>query len=165
LRDPTVSPIATDASSDYSSSAADFFIEAPANGQDRYVLHRIIVYLRDTGSIDAAGFGAGSALTNGILLRVIDGNASPETVLLDLTDGAPIRINGHWSRHCYDTQVATWGTGDEILSARWTFAKAGSPLVLEPGHKLVATMRDNLSVLVEFTLAVQGFTTKNTTVS
>jgi hypothetical protein len=165
LEDPTASPIARDASANYAITPADFILQCPAAGQDRYVLHRLIAYIRDTGAIDATGFGNGAALTNGILLRVIDGNTSPEAVLLDLTDGEPIKQNGHWSRHCYDVQAQTWGTGDEFLSARWTFAKAGSPLVLEPGHKLVATMQDDLSGLNEFTLTVQGFTTKNTTVS
>lgn len=129
----------------------EFYIQAPID--TTYKLHRLIAYIEDFGTFDSGGYGNGSALTNGITLKVLD---SDDSVLLDLTDGIAVKQNGHWAKLCYDADHKSYGTGNEYLAVRWTFDKAGEAIILLAGQRLVLTVNDDLSGLVEHTFLVQG---------
>jgi len=134
----------------------DFYLAGPATYDDYAVVARIVVFAQDTGAMDAGGYGNGSALSNGITLKVTTADG---TELIDLTP-TPITTNGMWAAYCYDTQVQSWGTGDEILMARWTFTKSYGPgLELNHDSRLVATVNDDMTHLVNHLITAEGYRT------
>lgn len=143
---------ATTANGDYSLSAQDFKITAPS--AYRYEVERLIVSVYDTAGMQAQEYGnLGAELTNGIEILVL--NASDETIL-DVTDGRPIVRNSDWGARCYDVDVKSWGSGNEMLVARWTLAKAGAGLLLKQGQSLAVRLNDNFTGLIGHTFEVQG---------
>ena len=140
------------ANGDY--STPDIFYIAP--DLKDMVLHRLIVLIEDGANMRAEHYGTlGAALTNGVVVRVSD----PSGVLVDLTDESPIKTNAGWGALCYDVDVKAWGAGNDLLLVRWTFAKAGIPLVLDAkaGHKLEVVLSDDLQGLVRHYFMVQGW--------
>ena len=143
------------AAANHSVTPETYFIKP---GPDRaFVLSRMIVYVRDTGSIDAEGFGNASALTNGLVIR----QQSDTGTVIDLTAQEPIKSNAGFANHCYDATVLTWGTGDEILVSRWTFANSGTVINLNgnEGDRFEAVVSDDLSTMVDVRFLVQGYRT------
>ena len=126
---------------------------APLAGQ-RLRLERGIFFLEDAGNFTAAGFGAGAALATGVSIEVRE--ASDDSVRVDLTSGVLIKGNAGFSRYCHDVNYFQFGAGDNFLSARWTWSKAGAPLPIGGDGYLAVTISDDLTGLVDFTLAVQG---------
>ena len=141
--------------SDAGSGSTDFLI-APT-GTQVFVLERMIVHIKDTSGIDADKYGNNITLTNGITVTYND--TSGEVV--DLLDGVNIFSNGDWARQCYDANLITWGSGNDIVSIRWTFSRAGIPLVLkgDEGDDLTVTLNDDFSGLLEHRFQVQGYST------
>ncbi len=136
-------------------SDTDFYIAGDQGSP--IIVHRLLVHLEDTGSIDASGFGNGSALTNGLR---IDLESHDGTVLAPLTPET-IKTNGEWGKYCYDVNVLTWGTGPEILLARWTLSKfTPGGVVLDNGARLVVNVNDNLSALNTMHVTAEGHTTE-----
>lgn len=145
-----------DWSGDYSLTADEFYIQQQAADDDRAILvHRLLWQIQDTGRFDAEGFGAGAALSNGLTL---EWRESDDTVIADLTP-VPIISNAQFGLFAYDVDVATWGAGDEVLRCRWTLGKflPGDGLQLQDGQKLVLTVNDNLSILVNAYCMAQGY--------
>jgi len=132
------------------SGGETFKITAPAG--EAYSITRMIVFVRDNATLTAAGYGALSELSNGVELGVYDDTG---TRVLNLTP-VPVTSNAGWAGYCYDVETRAWGGGDNALSARWTFAATGSPIVLPPGYELRAEFSDDLSGLVSHTIMVQG---------
>lgn len=137
------------ATGDYSVTADDFYLLAGGGEQ----IHRMIVSVRDTGAFDAASYGNGLALTNGVSVLVYDKNQDTE---IDLLGGSNIKTNAEWGAQCYDADVKTWGTGDEMLLVRWTFAKAGAPLRLQKDDKFIVRLNDNFTGLNGHYFQIQG---------
>ena len=142
------------ATGDYSVTPDDFRIVPPS---DRiYHIERMIAFVEDASGFRAERYGSlGAALTNGIQVLHLN---SDGTTKEDLTDGLPIKTNAEWGRTCYDAEVKTWGAGDEVLLVRWTFSKAGLPLVIDGrfGEEFVVRLSDSFVGLVEHTFQVQG---------
>jgi len=137
------------ANKDYNGSAAEFTFTATENTK----LERMIVYVEDAGGFDAGAYGNSVVLTNGISVEVVTHDGTQH---IDLTDGLPIKTNAHWSRLCYDVNYIDYGTGNNAIAVRWTFAKSGAPLYLPIGYKLVVNVSDTLTGLVDHTFMVQG---------
>jgi len=120
-------------------------------------LHRMLIEVDDNAAAGVDEFGAAMALTNGVLIRVID---SGENVILDLLDGEAIKSNGDWAKHCYDAQnIGINLSGDDIWTVRWSFDRAGQPLWFPVGHdyRLEVVIQDDLTSLVDFHIMVQGY--------
>lgn len=142
------------ANGNYSGAVEEFYIEAQAG--DSIKIARMIVSLEDTAVMQAEEYGNfGSALTNGITIKVLD---EDDNVISDLTNGVPIKTNAQWGALCYDVDKKAWGAGDELLLVRWTFTKAGDFWHLEPGQRLVVYLNDDFSGLVNQYFMVQGVT-------
>jgi hypothetical protein len=147
----------TNANGDYrdaptGAGAEEFYIQAPA-GQV-YKLARMIPYLRDTANWSADNYGDfAGALSVGFEFKKYDA-AGVET--LNLNGGQAIQANADWGHLCYDVDLISFGAGDDFMVVRWTFAKSGQPLTLNPGEKLSVTFNDNLTGLVEHTFMIQG---------
>ena len=130
----------------------DFYFQSPYAVE----LHRMIIPIGDTAGMTAEEYGnLGAALTNGWELKV---KTAADVVKLDLTDGIPIKSNAEVGRVCFDVDLKDFGTTptNEILLARWTFTRCGSPLILDPLDKLVITFSDNLTGLLTHYFMVQG---------
>ena len=142
----------TSAVGDYSTAEAYFDVKPPAD--ETWDITRLITYIEDSGAFDSGGYGNGSVLANGIKIELMQG----DTVITDLIDAHPIKQNTHWKRLCYDIALSTFGTGNESLSARWTFTKAGAAIRLrgENSEKIRITVRDNHTNLVEQSFMFQG---------
>lgn len=140
------------ANGDYSGAVEEFYIEAQAG--ENLEIARMIVSVEDTGGMQAQEYGnLGSALTNGIEVKVLNEH---DTVIMDLTDGIPIKTNAQWGIICYDVDVKSWGAGNSLLLVRWTFAKSGQLIYLEEGQKLVVYLNDDLDGLLFHYFMVQG---------
>lgn len=137
---------------DYSSAAEDFYIQPSTN--DRYELARLIVSTEDSANMRAEHYGTlGAALTNGIdIIHEVSG------IETKLNDGIEVKSNAGWTRLCYDVDIKTWGAGNELLTMRWTFAKAGQPLILigKTNDKLIVRLNDSFAGLVTHYFMVQG---------
>lgn len=115
--------------------------------------HRIIIYIRDAGVFQAQKFGFLNELSNGMGFAVTDAS---DVIQLDLCDGVTITNNAGFARLCYDVTHIDWGAGDEALAVRWTFAKAGQPLLIPATYHLQVTVNDDLTGLIEHTYMLQG---------
>jgi hypothetical protein len=143
-----------DAIGDYSVTQGVFKI-APAAGEV-FRIHRLLVYIEDTAGMTSSEYGnLGSALPNGVQLRIHNGTST----VLDLLDGVPVTVNGEWGGLCYDVALKSWGAGNDVLLVRWTFTNAGAPLRLDGDatEELQVLLDDNLTGLIHHRFQVQGF--------
>lgn len=138
---------------DGSSTAVLFEYEAL---EIRTSVERMIISIVDNGSHDAALYGNGLILTNGIKVEIVDTEGD---VHLDLMDGETIKSNGDWHGVCYDYTYHDIGQGDNIGTVRWTFGKTGEPLELYAGEILRVTIQDDLTALTSHTFSIQGILT------
>ena len=127
----------------YAGEAEEFYLE-PAAGQV-FICHRMIVGIEDSTGMDVGAYGNGITLTQ-------DGS------VIDLLDGLPIKTNGHWAKMCHDVELRAWGTGNDIITVRWTFTKSGPGLRLigNNNDKLSVTVEDNYSGLLDHKFMVEG---------
>ena len=116
--------------------------------------HRVIVLIEDGGPLSADNYGNLAALTNGIDCYVKDPAGAIDYQLID--PNLTIKSNLLWSQYCYDVKEINFGSGNDGVAVRWTFAKAGAPIQLEPGWSLNFLCQDNLTGLVTHTFQVQG---------
>lgn len=143
------------------SGAAQTFSLAPPLGTV-YRVARLIISLEDTQTMAAEEYGnLGSALTNGITIRIHNGTST----VLDITDGVPIKTNAHWGAKCYDVDVKTWGNGQELLCARWTFTQAGQYLRIDgtQSEELQVVLNDDFTGLITQYFFAQGYTESSAT--
>lgn len=139
------------ANGDYSLTPDEFYFEAARDCN----IARMIIHIEDTSGMQVQDYGnITSGITNGYAVKVQD---ESQNDVRDFTDGAVIKTNGDIGRMCYDVEVKTWGSGNEELQARFTFAKAGYPLYLPAGYRLSITFNDDLSGLVEHYFMIQGY--------
>jgi len=143
----------TDAIGNYSVTPLSLKYIAP----EKYIvsLTRIIVKVRDAGDFDTEKYGNNITLTNGIRIYQRHGNGD---LIAELT-ALPITSTGDWSAHCYDVQELAFGTGDHVLSVRWTFAASGQAVKLDgqDGDYLELVLNDNFTGLNEHIFCIQGF--------
>lgn len=139
------------ANGNYSSSPEEFYFKTLQDAK----INRLIIFIEDTTGIQAEEYGnLASALTNGYTLVVTDEN---DDEVLDLCDGLKIKTNANIGRYCFDVDLKTWGSGNDMIIARWTFLKAGFPLLLNTGYRLSITFNDDLSGLIEHSFMIQGY--------
>lgn len=117
------------------------------------LINRALLYYKDGGTWTEVKFGSLTALTNGLLLAVHRNGA----VILDLLDGFPIKNNGDLSRVCYDNDIRSIGSGEAYQPARYTFGKAGQPLLLRKNDSIVMTVQDDIQLITEMYVMVQGY--------
>lgn len=155
---------------DYSSSEGVYTV-MPGEGETLFP-NRFLIQIQDTGAFDVEKYGNGVELDAGI--RITAGTVPPGT---DPTLGVerttltphPVHNNGDWGLYCFDIQVHTFGTGDEMLLARWTLGKAvppGFPEIygrtahwprpMPYGSAIQIRLNDDLRGLVNHRVLMQG---------
>ena len=144
----------SDAIGDYSATPLSLKISA----NDGYAfIERMIVKIEDSGTLDSGKYGNGIDITNGI--RVYLKNRANQ-VMQEFT-AFPIITFGDWQGHCHDLNHINFGSGNEIVSVRWTFSKSGQPIGInfEAGEYLEVYLNDNFTGLVHHRFTVQGMMT------
>jgi hypothetical protein len=138
------------------SAATETFLIAPAAGETFY-LNRCVVVIEDGAGIAADNYGAGTALSTGILIQKVD----PSGLVCDFTDGQPIVSNVGWAHLCYDVSLHEFGAGNEFVTVRWTWGKSGKMVVLQGDHqeRLLFKVHGDCDHLVDQHFMVQGFQT------
>jgi hypothetical protein len=118
-------------------------------------LHRLITYIQDTGNFAVSTYGNGVVLTVG--LRVVVRNIN-DALVQALDGGEPVKSNADWSSLCYDINYHSFGVGDNALAVRWTFERAGAPVLIDGtlGEYLAVELNDNYAGLTDHTFNVQG---------
>lgn len=135
---------------DYSGSPVTrFYVEPPA-GQS-YSITRLLWSCEDTG-MSAAEYGGIAALTIGV--KIYTENSAGD-LMANLTEES-IKSNGDWSKTCYDLNLTSYGAGNEVMTARWTFTKMGTSIKLQSGQKIVVELADNFTGLVDHKFLFQG---------
>lgn len=137
---------------DCSAAECIFRLAPPEN--ETWIMARMLFQLEDNSKISAAGYGGGSALTNGIFIHLHHGGME-----YNITNAQPITKNSEWAKFCYDVDISNFGTGNEFLSARWTFAKSGTSILLNGTNNdsISIHLNDDFSGLVSQTFLFQGF--------
>ena len=116
---------------------------------------RMLVTVADGPTFKAADYGGISGgLANGLRLFVRDADGS---ISYEVTDPlCPVRRNVDWASYCFDSRLDDYGSGDNFLKIRWTFAAAGRPLFLSPEQTLTILGKDDFSDLADHFFVVQG---------
>lgn len=117
-------------------------------------LHRMIISIMDGNGMTATEWGnLGSALTNGLEFKVLR-----KGVDQGIFAGINPKSNASWGALCFDVDIKTWGQvpTDDILVARWTFAKSGAPIRLHYGDEFQINLNDDFTGLVKQHFLVQG---------
>ncbi len=145
---------------DYGSSSQIFRIKPGAGVV--YRINRIIIHLDDVGSITSGGYGAMSALTNGVKISILN---TSDADIVDLTDGVPVKANGDFAAYCHDLSLQDFGGGVNMFTVRWTFGNHGTFVRLDgdAGESLAVTLNDSFTGLVEHRFMAQGYIETTTT--
>lgn len=154
----------SDATGNYSSSEENFVYQVPENGIT--AITRMIITIQD-GSNDLFPdeYGGMSALTNGITVKIKDKNDNDVYYLVSNTvtgqsvGSSPekIKTNQDWASVCYDfSRLLHSGSSADMGQFRWTFARSGSPIILEDQEKFCVTCNDNLTGLTNHFFTIQG---------
>lgn len=143
----------TSGTKDMSTTADEYYIQDTSN--TLAVTRMIVSYQDGTGGLGNEYGNLGSALTTGIEIKTTRRDGS--TVINNLTDGVPVKQNADWARFCYDFNIFAFSGADDIFVARWTFSKAGEPIILEPGQTLRMYIQDDLTNLTDHYALVQGY--------
>lgn len=139
---------------DYSIVPVTAYAVGPEGGT--FVVHRMLVQVYGTKTFQAQEYGnTGLALSKGIEIKVYTKDGAE--LISDLTGGKPILTNAEWGRQCYDVDVKAWGSGNEMLVARYTFAKHGAPIHLGPTDRISIVLSDDFQTgAIENTFLLQG---------
>ena len=138
------------------SAGQHFKVSNPLASDNVIAINRMIVRIADTGPLSADKYGGLAALSNGVEVLLLDGSGA---TFKDLTDGLPIKTNGEWARVCHDVTIDRFGAGKHYVSVRWTFARAGQPVLLKPGWALAVNLQDDFTGLEDHTFQFQGYAT------
>lgn len=128
-----------------------FKVDTHALVTTEWDITRILMGIVDDNSMDDGKFGGIAALTNGIVLRIVDGKTK------NLFNA---RTNGELALRAYDLTYADKApAGLYGLRMRSTFSgmdKRGVTIRLGPGDELQLIVRDDLTGLTSFNIIAQG---------
>ena len=94
------------------------FIVKPTAGEV-FNVTRMIVSITDSGLFSSAGYGAASALTNGLSFEIWKRGLKD----FCLNDQLPIKQNGEYQALNHDLILSTFGAGNSWMSIRYTFTR------------------------------------------
>ena len=131
-------------------------------------IERMLVLIQaPPANFNAERYGNVVALVDGVQILHLDNDGAVAdggaTVIEDLTAGQKVKTNAEWGGHCYDDDPNTFGSGDNYVKVRWTFGKAGCPLILYPGERVAVRLNDLFPSLVRHTFKVEGKIPHNAT--
>jgi len=123
-------------------------------------LSRIMIYVQDSGTMDAVKWGNGIVMSTGIEFRQKQGSTTTNIL------GFNVLSSGEMTSVCHDITHEKFGSGDEFISWRWTFTKAGLFLKTQgsgrrtsegEGDEFQVVINDNFSGLEAMYVMAQGY--------
>lgn len=129
------------------------FKYVPEHG-DKTEIHRMLMHCQVSSVCDAGKYGDVAVLDTGVTVQIR--NINDDAIVLDLSNGLPVKCNADWSRVCYDMKPDDFGPGNNFVNVRWTFAKSGAPVFLQDDQYFCVIINDNLAGLVEHVFTIQG---------
>lgn len=137
------------ATGDYSTEWKSFYINP---GPDEcLVIRRITILVEDGKQLKADKYGRDLVLNTGICVQL---TRCGET--RHLLDDVPIRTNADLIKLCYHAEIKEFGSGKEILVARWVHPTTGLRLIGASNDILEFVMRDDFSGLSQHTIIAEG---------
>lgn len=140
-------------------SGGEIFYIQPSSTQI-FRVARLVVHYEDVAGMVGEEYGnLGSALTNGIIVRVQDDSGT----IIDLIDNEPIQTNADWGRFCYDVVVnnfsASGASANDHALVRWSFFKSESIIRIDgsANERFEIVLSDNFTGLIEQFFLVQGY--------
>ena len=132
-------------------AAADYYVIPPAG--EKYRLKRMTVAQIDGNFNSAIGYGAGSALTNGITITVENGSG----IIKNFTP-VPIKRTYDWALLAGVDASSIGAAGADINLVRWTFEKGCSDILLDgsKGEFLKVSFGDVMNFMTSLNIQVQG---------
>ncbi len=158
-----------DANVDFSAKPQNFTAGPPSD--EVWRISRMLLTIIDANIVNVASYGAiAGGLTNGLEVGVIQdgiiGILNPER---NISDGMfKIRSNGDWASLMFDVEITNLGSGDDYVTGRWTFDKAGTKIRLDgaTNDTIFIEFSDDMSGLEAHRFLLQGYierTTEDTT--
>ena len=111
---------------DYTSTGGGFRV-SPGAGQI-WAVYRLTLIVAGSGNLTADGYGPKAALTNGVTLQYV--SQSSGSAVQSLTGNFPIKSNAEYAGLFYDMAEHVFGSGDNFITGRFTFARSGAPIYL-----------------------------------
>ena len=120
---------------------------------------RMLITIRDDGTLVPDKFGTINALTNGfeIYYKTTSGGSK---IYLGATNDRPIKNNGDIDAICFDANLheTSGAGGDELEVFRYTFSKSGTPLkLLDTGLIAWESLGDDVSGVSDAVVMIQGY--------
>ena len=115
-------------------------------------IQRINLYIQG-GKMDPNEYGDQTALTNGILCKLVDADYNELLNLFPI----PVKHNIEYGLYAgVDARIVNANTNG-ALQVRWTLSKAlGEPFLMKSGEKLLMYVQDDISALSEQEAMIQG---------
>lgn len=133
------------------STPDDYYIEAQAG--EYLLVSRVIIFVEDTSFLADKLGTVTLAAGEGINIIIEQEGVEVE----DLTGGVPMATVGHIAGQCHDVNIFDgFASGDDALSARYTFGKHGDVIRLSPGDKLIFRVHGNLAALTHGHFLIEG---------
>lgn len=146
------------ANGNYSSAEEIFYIQPPAGLS--YKLNRLMILIEDQKGFEAGNYGAlAAALTNGIEIKAVNNDG----ITCDITDGIPITHNGHWAILAFDIDLKVWGSGEDLLIARFCLNGIGESIIIDgdQGGRFNVYLNDDFTGISEHYFMVQADIIRN----
>ena len=137
---------------DYSANPTKAIIK-PNNDAILYI-NRLIIFIADSGSVDAGYYGNSITLNNGIFIKH---EKQDGTLIKDITDGMPIKTNADYARYGFQVSDISFGSGLNYIHAVLTFEKNGTPLTLQPDEQLAIYLNDDFTPLKQHTFRAGAY--------
>lgn len=133
-------------------AAADYFIRPGL--LEKFVIKRMNLWEIDGSFTDAAGYGAGSALSVGIGITVEDGNE----IIKNYTP-VKFKTTYEWSLLAGVDNTAVFSGGDDAHVVRWSLFKGGGNIVLDgsKGEFMRLSYGDAMDFMTFIRVMVQGY--------
>ncbi len=136
----------------YSANAVAALIK-PQTGKTLYI-NRLVVFIADSGSVDAGMYGNNITLINGI--EIIH-EKQTGILVKDITDGIPVKTNADYAKFGFNISDISFGSGLNHVHAVLTFSKNGTPVKLLPDEQLAVYLHDNFSALRDHTFRAGAY--------
>jgi hypothetical protein len=133
-------------------AAADYFVIPDQD--EKICLRRMNVWETDLSFTNAAVYGAGSALTNGIGITV----ENPDGIIKNYTP-VKIKTTFEWALLAGVDSSSIGGAGTDPHLVRWTFNKGGGDIMLDgsKGEFLRVSYGDAMDFMTSIRIMVQGY--------
>ena len=136
---------------DYSTAPVKAIIKP--NGR-ALMINRLIIFIADSGSVDAGYYGNSITLNSGIEIKH---EKQDGTIIKDITDGQPVKTNADYAKFGFQVSDISFGSGLNYVHAVLTFEKNGTPVALQPDEQLAIYLHDSFSALKDHTFRAGAY--------